>query len=131
MTLCMEKFITVRRITKMLRVLIESYSITICFIIVGDRQSWLLGEFGYPQQPWLTTLVLNAEEGTPELYYNLRHMSARNCIERCNGVLKSRLRCLLLERKLRYSPVRVNNIAASYTVLHNICTAGLIEYNVM
>lgn len=95
----------------------------------ADRQSWLLGDSGYPQQPWLMTPVFNAEEGTPEFFYNERHMSARNCVERCNGVLKGRFRCLLTERKLRYKPNRVNNIIVSCVVLHNICIAGRLENN--
>lgn len=58
----------------------------------GDRRTWLLGDSGYPQQPWLMTPVLNAAPASPEERYNNRHASARNCVERCIGVLKSRFR---------------------------------------
>lgn len=58
----------------------------------NDRTSWLLGDSGYPQQPWLMIPVLNAVVGSPEERYNTGHASARNCVERCIGVLKSRFR---------------------------------------
>ncbi|KAJ8937733.1 hypothetical protein NQ318_009143 [Aromia moschata] len=87
----------------------------------GDRNSWLLGDSGYPQQPWLMIPVLNAAVGT--------HRSARNCIERCFGLLKGRFRCLLGERTLRYSPERVGTIVVSCAALHNICIAGRLEDN--
>ncbi|KAJ8944584.1 hypothetical protein NQ314_009455 [Rhamnusium bicolor] len=70
----------------------------------GDYNSWLLGDSGYPQQPWLMTPVLNAVPGSPEEQYNNVHAAARNCVERCFGVLKGRFRCLLGELTLRYSP---------------------------
>ncbi|XP_046400842.1 protein ANTAGONIST OF LIKE HETEROCHROMATIN PROTEIN 1-like [Ischnura elegans] len=57
---------------------------------VGTLDGWLIGDSGYPLQPWLMTPVLNAIPGTPENRYTEAHAAARNCIERCNGVLKSR-----------------------------------------
>lgn len=61
----------------------------------GERNCFLLGDSGYPLQPWLLTAVLNAAENSPEARYNSTHASARNCIERCIGTLKGRFRCLL------------------------------------
>lgn len=87
----------------------------------GDHNTWLLGDSGYPQQPWLMTPVLNAQNGSAEERYNVRHASARNCVERCFGVLKGRFRCLLGERKLRYNPNKVSSIIVACAVLHNIC----------
>ncbi|KAJ8939492.1 hypothetical protein NQ318_022546 [Aromia moschata] len=97
----------------------------------GDRNSWLLVgcDSGYPQQPWLMIPMLNAAVGTPQERYNICHASARNCIERCFGVLKGRFRCLLGERTLRYSPERVGTIVVLCAVLHNICIAGRLEDN--
>lgn len=95
----------------------------------GDASSWLLGDSGYPLEPWLMTPVPNAAEGSPERRYNLRHASARNAIERCNGLLKNRFRCLLGERKLRYQPERVGNIVVACCVLHNICVRGRLDEN--
>ncbi|XP_050339006.1 putative nuclease HARBI1 [Bactrocera neohumeralis] len=73
------------------------------------RESWLLGDQGYPLEPWLLTPV-----GTPNTHkeqkYNKLHGSARNCIERAFGVLKSRFRCLLKHRVLHYSGITFNEI---------------------
>lgn len=87
----------------------------------GDPNTWLLGDSGYPQLPWLMTPVLNAVPGSAEHNYNTAHASARNCIERCIGVLKTRFRCLLSERVLRYDPVKAGNITVTCAVLHNMC----------
>lgn len=58
----------------------------------------------------------------------MRHASARNCIERCNGVLKSRFRCLSGERQLRYSPEYVGVVTTVCAILHNICIAGGVQW---
>ncbi|KAK9745262.1 DDE superfamily endonuclease [Popillia japonica] len=47
----------------------------------GER-CWLIGDSGYPLQPYLLTPVLNAAPGTPEANYNAAHATARNIIER-------------------------------------------------
>nr|CAI5823755.1 unnamed protein product [Callosobruchus analis] len=91
---------------------------------------WLIGDSGYPLQPWLMTPFHNPPQNTPEFRYNAAHIRARNCIERCNGVLKSRFRCLLKERVLRYSPERVGRIVNSCAVLHNICIAANLDLDV-
>lgn len=69
----------------------------------------------------------NPQQNTPESRYNDAHIQARNCIERCNGVLKSRFRCLLKERVLRYSPERVGRLVNACAILHNICIAANLE----
>lgn len=76
------------------------------------------------------TPVLNAQVGSPEERYNFRQASARNCVERCNGVLKTRFRCLLGERKLRYLPQKVGTIIIACAVLHNLCIAVNLEIQV-
>lgn len=70
------------------------------------------------------TPILNAAAGTPEATYTLRHVQARNPIERCNGVLKMTFRCLSGENKLRYSPDMVGKIVNSCVILHNIRVRG-------
>ena len=86
------------------------------------QSSWLIGDSGYPLQPWLLTPIADALENTPEGQYNRCHVRARNCIERCNGVLKQRFRCLLQHRVLHYSPITAGNIIHSCVVLHNMAT---------
>ncbi|KAJ8930648.1 hypothetical protein NQ314_016563 [Rhamnusium bicolor] len=93
----------------------------------GNRGSRLIGDSGYPQEPWLMTSILNPPPNSAAARYNLRHASARNCVERCIGVLKNRLRCILHERVLRYSPELVEKIVTVCTVLHNMCINANIE----
>lgn len=51
--------------------------------------------------------------------FNSRLCSVRQIIERCIGLLKVRFRCILGERKLRYSPTKVGRIIYSCATLHN------------
>ncbi|XP_023310408.1 putative nuclease HARBI1 [Anoplophora glabripennis] len=91
---------------------------------LGDRNSWLVGDSGYPQQCYLMTPIIDAAPGTPEFAYTQAQMRARNCIERCIGVLKGTFRCLMAERKLRYQPQKVGHIVIACSVLHNIRMSG-------
>ncbi|KFM83524.1 putative nuclease HARBI1, partial [Stegodyphus mimosarum] len=62
--------------------------------------------------------------------YNKKHAVARNCVERCNGVLKSRFRCLHRHRVLTYSPTQASHIINSCAVLHNMCIERRIPYEI-
>lgn len=97
-----------------------SILIILFFIIIS------IGDSGYPLRKWLQTPVPNAEDGTPEADYNTQLCSARCLIERCNGLLKMRFRCLLKHRVLHYEPTIAGKIVNACCVLHNIC----IQYNV-
>lgn len=61
--------------------------------------------------------------GNAERRYNTAHARARNVIERVNGVLKSRFRCL---HKMNFEPTVASKITNACAVLHNLC----IKYNV-
>lgn len=74
----------------------------------------------------MLTPIEGAQENTPEGRYTTAHIRVRNSIERCNGVLKMRIRCLLKHRVLHYGPVKAAQIIYSCCVLHNI----LIEQNI-
>ncbi|XP_063226847.1 putative nuclease HARBI1 [Bacillus rossius redtenbacheri] len=87
----------------------------------GDTNSWILGDSGYPLEPWLLTPILHAPDGTPESRYTTGHCSARCAIERCNGLLKSRFRCLSKARQLNYAPHTAALIVNACVVLHNFC----------
>lgn len=85
-----------------------------------------LGDSGYPLRSCLLTPVDNPEPHTPEYNYNINHCQTRSLIERCNGVLKDRFRCLLKHRVLHYKPNKASLIINACVVLHNIC----IENNI-
>lgn len=59
-------------------------------------------------------------EGTPRFAYNEALCSARNCIERLFGVLKSTWRCLSRHRVLQYEPGFAGRIINACAVLHNM-----------
>ncbi|KAI5633302.1 DDE superfamily endonuclease domain-containing protein [Phthorimaea operculella] len=90
---------------------------------------YLLGDSGYPLRETLMTPILNAVPGSPEAYYTNLHVSARSMVERCIGVLKARFRCLLVDRKLHYTPTMAAKITNACCVLHNIAHAAGIEYD--
>ena len=71
------------------------------------NHNWILGDSGYPLEPWLLTPF--PENDVDEDYkraFNSIHIKTRNTIERSFGVLKSIFRCLLKHRTLNYSPVK-------------------------
>lgn len=63
----------------------------------------LLGDSGYALRSWLLTPVENAAANTPAFQYDMGHRRTRCIIERCNGGLKTRFRCLLKHRVLHYN----------------------------
>ncbi|XP_030747090.1 putative nuclease HARBI1 [Sitophilus oryzae] len=93
----------------------------------GERNSWLLGDSGYPQEPWLMTPIGNALPNTPEHRYTQAQIRARNSVERCIGVLKGRFLCL--SKIMRYSPEKVGNIFNDCGILHNICLNGVLDFD--
>lgn len=87
-----------------------------------------LGDSGYALRTYMLTPILNPEPApdTPEARYNERQISTRSIVERCNGLLKMRFRCLLKHRVLHYKPNVASKIINACAVLHNMC----ISYNV-
>lgn len=61
-----------------------------------------------------------------EEQFNNDFMTVRSTVERCNGVLKNRFRCLLKHKVLHYQPIKAAKITIAYCVLHNICTQNRI-----
>lgn len=90
--------------------------------LYDNREScWLIGDSGYPLQPFLVVPFHNPLEGSPQQRFNYAHIRARNCVERCIGVLKMRFRCLMRERSLRYTPNFVSSLLKACAILHNSC----------
>ncbi|XP_017468618.1 PREDICTED: putative nuclease HARBI1 [Rhagoletis zephyria] len=80
---------------------------------------WLLGDSGYPLQPWLMTPFRNVEHASQQRY-NDSHARARNCVERLNGVLKKVFACLSQDRGLMEDPSFAGSIITACCTLHNI-----------
>ncbi|XP_017473887.1 PREDICTED: putative nuclease HARBI1 [Rhagoletis zephyria] len=96
----------------------------------GERNFWLLGDSGYPQLPYLMTPIPGNNLSDSEHNYNRHHRKARNCVERCFGVLKSRFRCLSKDRVLMYDPVLAGKIINACIILHNIMILNNIRYEI-
>lgn len=78
---------------------------------------YLLGDSGYPLEPWLLT-TYDQPKTHAQKEYNVRHRSLRSLVERAIGLLKARFRCLL-DAKLRYNHEKCGYIIYSCVVLHN------------
>ncbi len=91
----------------------------------GD--AYLLGDSGYPLEPWLLTPYAVPCSSPQEEIFNIFHTKTRSAIERCFGMLKSRFR--ILDNSggiLLYNPEKCCKIIIAAAILHNIC----IKYNV-
>ncbi|XP_053969007.1 putative nuclease HARBI1 [Anastrepha ludens] len=80
---------------------------------------WLLGDSGYPLEPWLLTPIATPSSASEEIF-NKTHIKARNTIERAFGVPKLRFRCLSKERVLRYSHKNAAAIIYTCIIFHNM-----------
>ncbi|KAL0830132.1 hypothetical protein ABMA28_003589 [Loxostege sticticalis] len=88
------------------------------------KEESVSGDSGYPLRSTLLTPIIETEPDSPQRYYTELHCRVRNTVERCTGVLKSRWRCLLVDRKLHYHPTTAGFITNACVVLHNIANAA-------
>ncbi|XP_043282271.1 putative nuclease HARBI1 isoform X1 [Venturia canescens] len=86
----------------------------------GERKTWLIGDAGYPLEPWLITPLANYPENTQQFQYTQQLYKARNVVERFFGVFKSVWRCLSYQRVLMYEPAFASKIVNACAVLHNM-----------
>lgn len=95
---------------------------------IGKTNYHLIGDSGYPLRPWCLTPIREAVEDSPEALYSDVLKQTRSVIERCNGVLKGRFRCLIKDRVLHYTPNKASKIINACTVLHNMCIVNNLEH---
>uniref|UniRef100_A0A1B0GMB9 Uncharacterized protein n=1 Tax=Phlebotomus papatasi TaxID=29031 RepID=A0A1B0GMB9_PHLPP len=88
----------------------------------------LLGDSGYALRPWMMTPFGNPASNSPEERFNNYQTATRSIIERVNGILKSRFRCLLRHRVLHYDPTTVSRIITTCCILHNMCVNANMEF---
>ncbi|XP_020713654.1 protein ALP1-like [Ceratitis capitata] len=86
----------------------------------GNHNMFLIGDSGYPLEPWLMTPLPNQPQGSPTFRSNQALCKARNPVERLFGVLKGTWRCLSQQRTLLYDAGFTGRIVNASSVLHNI-----------
>ncbi|KAJ8964356.1 hypothetical protein NQ314_004967 [Rhamnusium bicolor] len=87
---------------------------------IGHRNSWLIGDGGYPLEPWLLTPVSGPNINDHEQKFNRAHRSTRNVAERFNGVFKAIFTCCSADRTLHYAPEKASKIINACGIIYNI-----------
>ncbi|KAK3887577.1 hypothetical protein Pcinc_008283 [Petrolisthes cinctipes] len=86
----------------------------------------LLGDSGYPLEPFLMTPVTNPTNEAEELYYRAL-VRTRVIVELTLGVVKNRFRCIhRFGGELQYTPLRSAKIVSACLLLHNRCVSRVI-----
>ncbi|XP_055619376.1 putative nuclease HARBI1 [Toxorhynchites rutilus septentrionalis] len=88
----------------------------------GERNTWLLGDAGYPLKPYLIT-PFRTSISAPNFQhtkFNEIHSKTRMIVERTIGVMKNVFRCTLGARQLHYKPEKATRIVNVCCALHNL-----------
>ncbi|XP_067633131.1 putative nuclease HARBI1 [Eurosta solidaginis] len=99
------------------------------FEINSNNNSWLLGDSGYPLEPWCITPYRNPAEGSSESVFNAVHSKARCMVERTIGIYKGRWKILCNDKRGRYTPQKVAMFSNVCAALHNICMEFKVPFN--
>ncbi|KAF2898740.1 hypothetical protein ILUMI_07433 [Ignelater luminosus] len=95
----------------------------------NPSNNWLLGNFDYPQEPWLMIPIASAKSPSEELYNKVHNITSQP-VKKCIETLKVRFRCL--QSILDYDPPEVFAIVTACCVLNNIyiCYKDSLEIEV-
>ncbi|XP_036340151.1 putative nuclease HARBI1 [Rhagoletis pomonella] len=85
------------------------------------KNVWLLGDSGYPLEPWCLTPYRNPEEDSKRARFNEVHAKARCIVERTIGILKGRWKILSNDKRSRYRPEKIAKFGNVCAALHNVC----------
>lgn len=80
----------------------------------------IVGDAGYPLEPWLMTPLPHNPEWSRQYHYTNKLCKARSIVERFFGVLKGTWRCMSYQRVLMYAPEVAGQIVNACAVLHNM-----------
>ncbi|KAK3931509.1 Putative nuclease [Frankliniella fusca] len=92
----------------------------------GGEHCWLIGDSGYPHEPWLHVPFADPAPGTPEANFNRALRIDRSVVERTIGHLRNRFRCVSKHRVLEYAPQKAGQIINCVAVLHYQCVRAHI-----
>lgn len=86
----------------------------------GFRDSWLLGDSGYPLRPYLLTPVQHPATNSEE-QFNQAHGRTRSIVERAIGLWKQRFRCISKSSGgLKLNSSKSCSVIVVTAILHNI-----------
>ena len=90
------------------------------------HNTFILGDSGYALSKWLMVPITNPTSRSEERY-NAPHKKARSVVERCNGVLKMRWRCLT--KPNMFQPAKASRIVGACAALHNFAIDKAVFFN--
>ncbi|KAF4517661.1 hypothetical protein B566_EDAN002893 [Ephemera danica] len=86
----------------------------------GLRNTYGLGDSGYPMLQWLLTPYPQEVLLAHQQHFNIAHKSCRSVVERTIGAWKNTMRCMGRFRVLHYSPPKAGRLCLATAILYNI-----------
>lgn len=85
----------------------------------GRNRGVLLGDQGFPVEPWLLPPIPRPVRDGEQAAFNRSHKIVRMSVENHIGILKTVFRCLLKDRVLHYTPSFAGEVIYASATLHN------------